>query len=546
MRSGRGRPFGRVGLLLAAVAPALTLTLVPQPASAQPAPPAQTQLRTQAQVLGDGQGAGREQDHVPGVERYLDSVRGNPAALRQFLFDLPKGGDLHTHLPGAVSVELLIHLAAGDGMCIDTVTYTAGAGPCGGTRRPAADAETDPVFRTQVIGAWSMEGFVPSPSESGHDHFFATFFKVGAIVATHSADMAAEVVQKAAVQHEVYMESMTLQQFPAIIELAQRVTPSTDFAAMRAQVLAGGDMARIVAAARAELDADQARYRSLLHCGTPQALAGCDVVLRWIHTVLREFPPNVVFTSMVAGFELAEADSRYVAVNMVQPEDGPISQRDYHLHMQMLDYLRGVYHRSHITLHAGELTPALSPPADLRFHIREAILLGHAERIGHGVDVLGEDNPQQLLHLMATRHVMVESPLVSNAQILEVSGPDHPFPVYRQFHVPIALATDDEGVSRTDMTAQFEMAVNNYQLSYRDLVELTRTSLEHAFLPGASLWRAPDDFRPALACAHDLLGGPQPSPSCGLLLAGSAKAALQWRQESLLRAFELRYDQAAA
>src|SRR5262249_28346 len=79
-------------------------------------------------------------------------------------------------------------------------------------------------------------------------------------------------------------------------------------------------------------------------------------------------PPNVVFTSMVAGFELAEADSRYVAVNLVQPEDGPISSGDYHLHMQMLDYLRGVYHRSHITLHAGELTPALSPPPHLPFH----------------------------------------------------------------------------------------------------------------------------------------------------------------------------------
>src|SRR5262249_31780665 len=152
-----------------------------------PAPPAQA--RALAQVSGGGQGAGREQDHVPGVERYLDSVRGNPAALRAFLFDLPKGGDLHTHLPGAVSVEVLIHLASGDGMCIDAVTYVAGAGPCGGTQRPAADAETDPVFRTQVIGAWSMEGFVPGHGESGHDHFFATFFKVGAIVAAHSADM---------------------------------------------------------------------------------------------------------------------------------------------------------------------------------------------------------------------------------------------------------------------------------------------------------------------------------------------------------------------
>ena len=74
------------------------------------------------------------------------------------------------------------------------------------------------------------------------------------------------------------------------------------------------------------------------------------------------------------------------------PEDGFISMRDYTLQMKMLDYLHSVYPKVHITLHAGELAPGLVPPEGLRFHIRQAVELGHAERIGHGVDVMYEDD----------------------------------------------------------------------------------------------------------------------------------------------------------
>lgn len=93
--------------------------------------------------------------------------------------------------------------------------------------------------------------------------------------------------------------------------------------------------------------------------------------------------------------------------------------------MRMLGYLRGVYGKAHITLHAGELVPGLVRPEELTYHIREAVEVGRAERVGHAVDVLHEDDWPGL---MRERHVMVESPLTSNVQILEVSGREHPFP----------------------------------------------------------------------------------------------------------------------
>ena len=476
-----------------------------------------------------------------GVERFLNSVRHDPARLRSFLLEMPKGGDLHSHLSGAASTELLISLAARDGMCIDIATFAASSGPCGVGRRPAADTSTDPAFHRAVLRSWSMADFQPGQGESAHDHFFATFGKFGAVTGAHRVEMLADVLDRAGRQNEQYLESMLTRQGGALFTLSQGVTFTEDFASMRTQVLAGGTMAGIVAAAGAEITADEVRYRALLGCGTPAASPGCTVDLRYIQQVNRNSPPNVVFTFMVSAFELAAADHRTVALNLVSPEEGEVSIRDYRLHMRMLDYLRGVYPAGHITLHAGELVPGLVKPEELTYHIREAVLTGHAERIGHGVDVQGEDNWPRLMGTMAGRHVPVEVNLTSNEQVLGVSGRDHPFPRYRAFRVPVTLSTDDEGVSRIDLTHEYQRATTDYRLRYHDLKTLARTSLEHAFLDGASLWRDPDTFLPAAPCARDRLGASHPSPTCRALLAGSPKASLQWRQEAEFTVFEHRY-----
>ncbi len=40
--------------------------------------------------------------------QFLESARNNPAALMDFLARMPKGGDLHQHLTGAVYAESYI------------------------------------------------------------------------------------------------------------------------------------------------------------------------------------------------------------------------------------------------------------------------------------------------------------------------------------------------------------------------------------------------------------------------------------------------------
>src|SRR5271168_5500314 len=108
-----------------------------------------------------------------------------------------------------------------------------------------------------------------------------------------------------------------------------------------------------------------------------------------------------------------------------------MAMSEYHRQMLMLDYLHGVYPTVHISLHAGEIAPGLVPPDGLKFHIREAVDLGHAERIGHGVDVMYEDRPHELLQELAAKHIMVEINLTSNDVILGIKGKDHPLSLYR-------------------------------------------------------------------------------------------------------------------
>ena len=177
----------------------------------------------------------------------------------------------------------------------------------------------------------------------------------------------------------------------------------------------------------------------------------------------------------------------------------------------------------------GELTLGLTPPRDPTFHIREAVEVAGAKRIGHGVDIAYEDGVQALLARMARDHFAVEINLTSNDVILGVKGADHPLALYRRGGVPVVLSTDDEGVSRIDMTNEYLRARDRAPLALRRSEAVARDSLEYVFLPGASLWVSKGVQVRACALA---------GAACDAFLAKSAKATAQWKLEQDFEAFE--------
>jgi len=476
---------------------------------------------------------------------YLDSVRQQPSLLLAFVRDVPKGGDLHNHLDGAIYAEDLVDFAASGSLCVDRTSSRLVAPPCDPcetyTAKPAVRCSyVDRVLYGQMIDAWSMRNW-KSGDESGHDHFFATFDKFGLASHTHVAEGIAAATNRAGMDNLQYVEFMHTADAGAAAQLAGKVDWNPDYAKMRDALLSAG-MKDVAADTSKRLAADDARAKEILKCGTQDAAPGCDVNVRYLYQVLRGLRPEIVFAQILLGFELASSDPRFVGLNLVMPEDWYVPIHDFNEHMAMIDYLHGVYPKVHITLHAGELAMGLVPPEDLAFHIRASVERGHAERIGHGVDVMNEKDPIGLLHEMAERNVLVEICLTSNDIILGVSGDDHPLPIYMKYGVPVALATDDEGVSRSDMTHEYLRAVESYRLSYADLKRMARQSLEHSFLPGQSLWTDTKlVFRMAPPCAGIAPGSEKPSATCEQFLAANERARMQWKLEGEFVKFEKKY-----
>jgi adenosine deaminase len=500
--------------------------------------------------------------------RAFNTAKQSPLELNAFLTRMPKGGDLHMHLSGSVYAETFLKDAAADLLCVDQKTMsffkpkatTRSLPPqpvCGEGNVRAESAFSDQKLYDALIDSFSMRSFVPSAGISGHDQFFATFNRFNGIDKSHTGEWLDEVATRASAQNEQYLEIMETPIFTDVAKISSHIEwPSTpadpalnrtgdatgtareDLSRLRDTLLAAG-LRDEVAIDRKQLDDALEARNKIENCGQPSARAACSVKIRFLYQILRGFPPQQVFAQTLLAFEVASQDPRVVGLNFVMPEDGYMAMSEYHRQMLMLNYLHSVYPAVHISLHAGELAPGLVPPDGLRFHIREAIDLGHAERIGHGVDVMYENEPQSLLKEMAARHIMVEINLTSNDVILGVEAPWHPLPIYRAAGVPIALSTDDEGVSRIDLTNEYTRAAMDFNLSYLDLKNSARTSIEHSFLPGPSLWQQPDVFTKTVpACAGQPLGAANPTSKCLSFLQSSEKADEQWQLEHRYELFE--------
>ena len=471
-----------------------------------------------------------------------------PGELYAFLKPFPKGADLHMHLSGAVYAETFLAEAVKENLCVDPDALKLVAPPCTKPLIPAADTLTNQPLYDKLIDAFSMRSYVPSSGWSGHDQFFSTFSRWDALKKAAVAEWLDEVATRAAAQNEQYLEIMQTPTFSHARELGLRLGWPADatssvtadqLAALRDELFAGGLRDEVAADTKELADAKAARS-VLEHCDSPDhESAACGITIHFLYQILRGFPPQQVFAQTLLGFEVASANPDVVGINFVMPEDGRISMQDYHLQMQMLDYLHSIYPTVRISLHAGELAPGLVPFEGLSFHIREAIDLGHAQRIGHGVDVLYEDHPDALLKQMADQHILVEINLTSNAGILGIEKKAHPLAAYMSAHVPWALSTDDEGVSRIDLTHEYARGVEEQNLTYLDLKRSARTSLEHAFLQGESLYSAPDDFAHRNpACAASITSTAELTPACKTFLVANEKAAAQYELEARFAAFE--------
>jgi len=464
------------------------------------------------------------------IETTFESVKNDPNALYAFFKKMPKGGELHYHLSGSAYPESMIAVAAKSNYCLNKDTFGMQKSElCDYIK--ASELANYPAIYANTVRAWSLKDFVAG-AESAHDHFFATFYKFGAIVADNPIPLLAEIIERAANQNEQYMEILIMPDNARSAHLPDQPPFTDNYDLLRQKILATpGFMDEInnTVEVSNHLLSDT---RAFMGCAKAPQNPACLLTVRFQYYVLREQSLDRVFSQALHAFEAASRSSAIVAVNLVQAEDGIISLRDYHEQMRILGYMHKIYPQVHIALHAGELTSRDVMPNNLRFHIDDAINIAHAERIGHGIDIAYEDNVNMILQTMREKQIAVEINLTSNEKILGLTGKSHPLAFYLNNKVSVVLSTDDEGILRTDLTHQYVKAVMEHGVNYPQIKQINRNALTYSFLPGKSLWEDAAKGVMVYQCIN------LQSQSCQNFVGNSEKATLQRQLELKLLKFE--------
>lgn len=474
--------------------------------------------------------------------RRFEQARPDEPSLIAFLKAMPKGGDLHNHAGGALAVEDGLEQAMRHHLFFNPATNRFEEQKSE-QNVPAEQLLHDDRLRYQFMDAATMRGATAGPA-GGHDHFFRTFGVRGsAWRGTPFEEALTTIVRRARLQNIQYLELMADPAGDAMARVLDAAAVSAPLSADESTERSLLERLRplitaYVMAARADLDQRDREVAARL--GIPPPLSGADrpITVRYLISASRLDPDERIFATWAAGFSLMRADPRVVGVNFVAPEDHPIARERFHTQMGLLDFLWRQFAHPNVTLHAGELNLFLAPLEGMTGHIRGSIELGHARRIGHGVSVAWEEDVPGLLRMMRDQGIAVEVCPTSNAVILGAEGDRHPFRLYRRAGVPLTLNTDDEGVNRSNLTMEYVRAVRSWNLSYADVKELARNSIEYSFLPGESLFERHDYHR---------LRGPfrrlrehawSPTPEEAKALGASDKATVQARLERAFMEFE--------
>ncbi|MYN38450.1 adenosine deaminase [Duganella sp. FT109W] len=406
------------------------------------------------------------------------------AELTMFFTMMPKGGDLHHHYSGAIYAEQYLEWVDKEGFCVNKTSYTIEK------TKPAAgclsgqDVMNDNTVLANLLQRWSDKDFynhsgIQSPPDR---QFFDTFAYFNPVASTNAVDGIQRLKQRAIQENLSYIET--------IYEIAP-IAQDADF---DKKALTGGVSDADFAALSAKLDQDQA-YQGWIGAylkNVETVSAGIDdanFTLRYQPFALRFLAPSQVFAQIASSFKLATSNPKIVGVNIVGQESVNVSMRDYALHMQMFKFLKTKYPSVKLALHAGELSLGMVPPEGLTFHIKDAIEVAGASRIGHGMDIAHESNPLAIMKEMHDKKIAVEVNLSSNDFILGIKDQAHPVTLYRKYGVPYVLSTDDAGVSRNNLSGEYVLYAARYQPDYAEVKKLSYDSIRYSFLADADKQR---------------------------------------------------------
>lgn len=427
---------------------------------------------------------------------YLEKIRNNEALLTAFFQQMPKGGDLHHHFSGSIYAEPLLERAIAEDFYLNIETMEVSkTKPAKGNWQTFSTIKNNgklDYYEQQIMQTWSAKDYngVSVPSD---DLFFDSFMKFEPTIAGHFAEGMLELKKRAIAENVSYIETQL-----STIPCDMNVSDLTDFSTKLRQAASQKDEKAVLKLLdelyKSLQQKDAKKYATdfnnnfLAKLHKDLKIDNERFTMRYQNFVLRFMEPVDLFKNLVIAF-ISSSESKLTAgVNIVSPEHGQNSMKDYWLHMVMFKYCHSKFPDVKYTLHAGELTLGLVQPEDLTWHINDAIYIAGANRIGHGVDIAYEANSYDLLKYMSKNNIPIEINLTSNEFILKVKENRHPFTLYKEFNVPIVISTDDAGILRTNMTEQYVLLAKRYpDVTYATIKQYVYNSINYSFIQDASV-----------------------------------------------------------
>lgn len=399
--------------------------------------------------------------------------------LHQFLYEMPKGGNLHHHMSGEVFPEWWYELAIEAGqqgyiyytkVRINNCRDQGGAGwdhyllhytnLLEANWEKLNECERGEYERLQDLTpeqkvAWMNGVRLDKPFE-GRDEFFEKHWqRLGDVGA--NPWIGAQIIRR---NFEAYADE-------GLLYIEPQVTP-VGFIDKQGSPIPPLEMASY--------------YRSQLET---KPFTRTGMAYRFQIAILR-FTPDAE-QSLALAYQFAATQDPWVAVNMVGRED---DDKGYPLRfLETMREMRKQYNGVKLSIHAGEV----DEPND---HVRDTLLLG-ADRIGHGMNLITDADTMRLM-----RHgpYLVEINLISNLLLEYVDDySQHPFPEYLRTGIPVALSTDDRGMWDSTMTDEFFVAVKEFNLSWTEIKLLSENSLRYAFLPDDEKKALIEEYRSRIA-----------------------------------------------
>ena len=271
----------------------------------------------------------------------FEAARENHTTLRAFLHRMPKGGDLHTHLSGAIYAERFIAWAVQEDSCVNLENVILAKPQCDRTgTRPISDAMRDQKLYDRLVNALSMRDFLPTPTvPTGHDEFFAVFDRFAAVSGSRLAEMTVDQLRLYDAENVQYVEFMVSSWCPNDREKFVRAIATASDDASKLAALEASGLTECVAAKRNDLAAALDKISAALACDAANTQAGCGVAFRYIVQVYRDNTPDEVFVQTATAAALIRSEPRLIGLNLVGPEDYLVARRDYTRHMEIIRFL---------------------------------------------------------------------------------------------------------------------------------------------------------------------------------------------------------------